>query len=109
MTETTETLTPEQRAERFSAKCGCWACGERGHILNLKSLYCANCQAISDEVLAQREARRARPPPYPTPRASVSAPARQQRVGVGASYGDMADFMNEVDWQDAMHPNEGCR
>lgn len=109
MTEPTETLTPEQRAQRFADKCGCWACSETGHVLNVKTLYCANCQAISDEVLAQREARRARPQPGIAQRASVSTPGRQRRVGVGGSFEDMGEFMSEFDWQDAMHPNEGCR
>lgn len=108
MKEKSEAITPEQRAEKFAAKWGCWACSELGHTLNVKTLYCAQCQAISDEVLAQREARLVRAKPITRPRANVTTSARHQRVGVGASFEDMSEFMSEVDWQDAMHPNEGC-
>lgn len=38
MTEANETLIPEQRAERFFANCGCRACSETGHLLNVKPL-----------------------------------------------------------------------
>lgn len=87
----------------------CRACYKRIAVRSAQG-YCAECQSIYEEVMAARAKRIATQRQQSSVYSSSYAFGRpQKRVGCMAR--DVSDVygFSEVDWQDALQPNEGSR
>lgn len=80
----------------------CWSgCGEIAEC-HPKTGYCAPCQKFHEKCLRESIKPRARQVTV-----NYNSMDRQARVGIQVGHVSELDF-TEVDWQEALHPNEGC-